>query len=333
MLRRELLFKGIAAGAATFALPRIASAATKPERINIVCTQGTTQLMLSAVINRMGYFSQFGLAPNIVNVADGSKVVAALVSGDMDICPTSGFTQVLAAIEKGLPLKVIGGGAVKNFNALFSGNPAVKTLKDLEGRTVGVGALGSQLHQIMLALFRKYGVNSSKVTFVNVGASTDVFRAVAAHTVDAGPAEIWLQHYAPGLHIVEHGKTFESLPEFINQAAFVSERAIAQKRDLIVKTLAAYAKAYRFIMSGDSQADFIAASVTALGKNDPEAAKIQWTFWRQIQPFAADLLLKEDQVKFMQDLNVATGAQKSVLPFGKVADMSLARDALKLLGR
>jgi hypothetical protein len=34
----------------------------------------------------------------------------------------------------------------------------------------------------------------------------------------------------------------------------------------------------------------------------------------------------------MQKLNVSFGIQKTMLPYDKVADMSLARDALKLLG-
>jgi hypothetical protein len=33
----------------------------------------------------------------------------------------------------------------------------------------------------------------------------------------------------------------------------------------------------------------------------------------------------------MQQLNITTGTQKKLLPYNKVADMSLARDALKLL--
>ncbi len=332
MLRREFLFKSMAASAAT-ALPHIVSAQSTValKRINIVSTSGTTNLVLSALLNQMGYLRQLGVTPNYINVADGNKVVAALISGDVDICPTSGFTQVLAAIEKGAPLKIIGGGAIKNFNTLFSGNPKVRTLKDLEGRSVGIGALGSQLHQTMIALFRKYGVNTSKVTFANVGASTDVFKAVKARVIDAGCAEYWLQG-GSGLHIVENGKTFESLPEFVNQAAFTSERAIAQKRDVIVRTLAGYAKLYRFIMTGDSEAAFIAASAKALGKNDVAAARAQWKFYRDIQPFAADLGLAEDRIKYMQELNITTGSQKKLLPYTKVTDMSLARDALKLLG-
>jgi ABC-type nitrate/sulfonate/bicarbonate transport system substrate-binding protein len=333
MLRREFVFKSIAAGTATFCMYRVGKAqrTTPLQRINIVSTSGTTNLVISALINQMGYLRELGVTANLVNVADGNKVVAALISGDMDICPTSGFTQVLAANEKGAPLKIIAGGAIKNFNTLFSGNPNVKTLKDLEGRSVGIGALGSQLHQTMIALFRKYGVDSTKVKFANVGASVDVFKAVMARVVDAGCAEYWLQR-GSGLHIVEHGKTFESLPDFVNQAAFTSERAIAQKRELLVRTLAAYARAYRFIMSGDSEKAFMSASAVALGqKSDPQAARDQWQFYREIQPFAVDLVLAENRIRYMQELNVTTGTQKTLLPYGRVTDMSLARDALKLL--
>jgi ABC-type nitrate/sulfonate/bicarbonate transport system substrate-binding protein len=331
MLRRDFLVRGLAAGAAV-AAPGQASAQRSgtPGRVNIVSTSGTTQLVLTALLNQMGYLKDLGVTPNFINVADGNKVVAALISGDMDLCPTSGFTQVLAAIEKGAPLKIVAGGAIKNFYAILSGNPDVKTLKDLEGHSVGIGALGSQLHQTMIALFRKYGVDGTKVRFANVGASVDVFRAVKARVVDAGAAEVWLQR-GSGLHILEHGRTYESLPEFVNQAAFTSVRAITEKRALLVRTLAAYAKAFRFIMSGDSEAAFIAASATALGKNDPEAARAQWNFYRESQPFAADLVLGEDRVRFMQELNVTTGTQKVLMPYNKVADMSLARDALKLL--
>ena len=332
MLRREFLVNGFRAGTAALAMARTSSgqANTALRPVNLVSTAGTTNVVIAALISEMGYFKALGIAPNYITVGDGSKVVAALISGAADICPTSGFTQVLAAIEKGAPMKLLGGGALKNFNTLFSANPDVRTLKDLEGRSVGIGALGSQLHQIMIALFRKYGVDSSKVTFANVGASVDVFKAVMARVVDAGCSEYWLQRNS-GLHIVEHGKTFESLPDFVNQAAFTSVRAIQQKRDLLVRTLAAYAKVYRFIMTGDSEAAFLAASAKALGKNDPAGARAQWQFYRDIQPFAADLQLAEDRVRYMQELNITTGAQKKLLQYSLATDMSLASDALKLL--
>lgn len=334
MQRREFLVTGLAAGTTAPFAPaaRAAAAGMRPlQRINIVGTSGLTSLVNTALINRMGFLAEFGLAANFISVADGSKVVAALITGDADLCAQAGFTQVLAAIDKGAPLKMIGGGTDKSFIAVFSANPEVRTLKDLEGRSVAVGALGSQLHQFMTALFHKYGVDVARVKFANVGASVDVLRAVQAGVVDAGPAEVWLQRTGGGLHILENGNTYESLTEYVSQAAFASERAIAQKRELLVRTLAAYARLYRFIMSGDSQAAFIAAYAEGLGKSDPEAARAQWQFYRDIQPFAANLGLEESRLRYMQELNVMMGTQKAVMPYAKVADPSLARDALKLL--
>src|SRR4051812_39209951 len=129
MRRREFLTRSVAASAAAgLSLPG-ARAAQNPaplQTVNIVGTSGTTTLVMSALLNRMGYLTEQGIAPNFINVGDGTKVVAALVTGAADICPQAGFTQVLAAIEKGAPLKIAAGSADKNFNAVFSNNPAVK---------------------------------------------------------------------------------------------------------------------------------------------------------------------------------------------------------------
>ena len=333
MLRRDFLKAGTGAVVAGSALAGLAACGPKAgpsDTINIVSTSGTTSLVLTALMEDVGYLGEFGVKSNFINVADGNKVAAALISGHADLCPSAGFTQVLAAIGRGAPLRLVGGGAVKNFNCVFSGKPGIKTLKDLEGKSVGVGALGTQLHQTMIALFDKYGVDASKVTFANVGASTDVFKAIKAGVIDAGPCEYWLQD--DDVHILENGKTFESIPEFVNQAGFTSQFTIAQKRDLLVKTLAAYAKLYRFIMTGDSEAAFVAASARALGERaDPRSAHAQWAFYRQIQPYAAHLELPEQSLRYMQDLNIKTGTQKTLLPYSRVIDGSLAADAMKLL--
>ena len=51
-----------------------------------------------------------------------------------------------------------------------------------------------------------------------------------------------------------------------------------------------------------------------------------------MKAFAADLVIPDKSFEFIQDLNLKTDAQKIKLPLDKFSDMSLARDALKLLG-
>jgi hypothetical protein len=96
--------------------------------------------------------------------------------------------------------------------------------------------------------------------------------------------------------------------------------------------LAAYAKLYRFISGPDSKDAYLAARAAALGKNQPEEAAAQWDFFQKHQAYATNLLLSEQRARYMQDLNVSLGVQKAVMPFDKVADMSIAREALELLG-
>jgi hypothetical protein len=46
---------------------------------------------------------------------------------------------------------------------------------------------------------------------------------------------------------------------------------------------------------------------------------------------ASDLLLSEERVRYMEEINLALGLQKRMLPYEQVANMTLAQDALKLM--
>ena len=61
-----------------------------------------------------------------------------------------------------------------------------------------------------------------------------------------------------------------------------------------------------------------------------EAAFLQ-DFLSKPGVFATDLVLNEQQIRYVQELNVELQAQKAVLPFAQCADMSLAEEALKLI--
>jgi ABC-type nitrate/sulfonate/bicarbonate transport system substrate-binding protein len=300
-------------------------------RVNVVNTSGNTNLVIASLLKQEGLFDQFELETNILHVSDGSKLIGSLLSGETDMCALSGFGQVLPAIEKGAKLKVLAGGAVLPLQGILTKNPAIKTVKDLEGRTVGTGSIGALLHQMVVALLRKKGADEKKVRFVNVGSSVDVFRAIVAGTLDAGPCEIWQQGRL-GTHVLEDGRFYTDLSEYTYQASYGSDRAIAGKRQAIVRTLAAYAKLYRFLGEDRSREPFLKAFATATGKNDPDEAEAQWRFYREYKPFAVDLVLSEQRVRYMQDLNVSLGVQKRVLPYEQVCDMSLAKGALNLLG-
>ncbi|MGH6860092.1 MAG: phosphate/phosphite/phosphonate ABC transporter substrate-binding protein [Phyllobacterium sp.] len=212
----------------------------------------------------------------------------------------------------------------------------IETLADLKGKTIGVGPLGAQLHQVTVALLLKNGVSPADVRFANVGSSADVYRAVVAGVVDAGPSQIDNIPDAKnhGVHQIKGGDMWSDLKEYPFQGGYASDETITNKRDLILRTLAAYATLFRFLSGPDSHDAFFAARRAALGKSGEafdSASEFQWNFIQKTQPFALDLVLAQDGVDYVQDLNIRLDIQKQKLPYDKVVDASLARDAIKLV--
>ena len=68
---------------------------------------------------------------------------------------------------------------------------------------------------------------------------------------------------------------------------------------------------------------------------DPKTAAAEatseWRFNQKYKPYAADLLLSQERVDYMQRQNIQFGIQKNILPYSATADMSLAKDTLKLI--
>jgi ABC-type nitrate/sulfonate/bicarbonate transport system substrate-binding protein len=304
-----------------------------PKQATILTSAGLLSYVLNILMKQEGFFDQVGVDVDLQTVSDGNKINAALLGGGGDMCAGSGFSSLLPAIGKGAKLKILAGAGVVPITCIFTKRPDIKSANDLVGKTVGTGAPGALLHELVVALCIKKGIDYTKIKFVNVGSSTDVFRAVVAGTVDAGPAEVDVYEHQDkyGVHSLEEGGFWDSLPEYTNQAMYTSDQVIAEKRDVLVRCMAAYAKAYRFIQSPDSFDAWRKAREKALNKDEPEEAKVQWTFFNKPGRLAQGLVLNKEHIDYVQNLNVKLGVQPSILPFEQVADMSLAQDALKML--
>jgi ABC-type nitrate/sulfonate/bicarbonate transport system substrate-binding protein len=307
--------------------------AAGPASIRIANASGGLNLTMTALMKQEKFLEQFGLAPELMSVADGSRILGAIVGGTADISTASGFGQVFPAIEHGAQLKIVGGGALVPTIAMFTGKPYVNSLKDLEGRTVGTGSIGALVHQLVTALLKKYNVDVAKVRFVNIGSSADVFRAVSAGTVDAGPAAAALAEDADRYHVrmIPHGNMTVELKEYTYQGAWTSDQAIAKNRDALVRTLAAFAKMYRFTQTPEAKEAFIRARRSVFPTAPESDHEAEWKYIQTYKPFAVNLALSPERLRYIQELNVSFQEQKSVLPYEKVADMSLAAEALKLL--
>ena len=225
---------------------------------------------------------------------------------------------------------MIGGAELLITQAIYTKRPEIKTLKDLEGRVVGAGATGALLHHMTTTLLKKHNVDVDKVRFVNVGSSTDVFRAVQAGTIDAGPClnNVHEEQEKYGVHSI--AEFWTELPDYPYQACYTSAKIIEKKRDVLVRTLAGFQELYNFIQSDSAQSAYVEANLKSSGSRDPTRALAQWRFLNKHKPFS--IVLPEDHVQYLQKLNVEMGIQKAMIPLDRIVDSSIARDALKLIG-
>lgn len=330
--RRDFMIGAGALGTASLGLPGSAFSQARPA--NIANAAGAINLTMQELMKSQRFLEEMGLAPNVVNVADGSKIVSSLIGGDMDISTMSGFGQVFPAIERGGKLKILAGAMLLPSVAIFTSKPNVKSLKDLEGKIVGSGSPGALVHQLTVALLKKKGVDYKRVQFVNIGSSVDVFRAVTVGTIDAGVGEVTYadEQEKYKVRMLPEANLSTELSEYTYQGAYASDRTIEAKRDILVRTLAAYAKLYRFVHKPEAKEAFFKARSAALKKTSDNENEILWRYLQNYKPYAVNLALTEERLNYMQGLNVELGVQKKVLPFSQVADMSIAREALKLIG-
>jgi ABC-type nitrate/sulfonate/bicarbonate transport system substrate-binding protein len=208
-----------------------------------IATSAGLNLTMSELMHQQRFMESFGLESNMVALADGTKILGGIFSGSLDVSPMSGFGQIFPAIEHGADLRLINAATMVPLTALFSGKPNVQTLKDLEGKVVGIGALGSLVHQLTVLLLRKYSVDVAAVRFVNIGSNTDIFKGVMAGTIDAGsgPASYIEDAESYKVHLLQNGNMSEELTEFTYQAGYTSRPVIEAKRDVLGRVLPTYA--------------------------------------------------------------------------------------------
>jgi ABC-type nitrate/sulfonate/bicarbonate transport system substrate-binding protein len=321
-------------GAALLAAGCGRASSASPNLVHIATGAGGLNMTLSELLRQQRFLESFGLTAEMLAMADGSKILGGIFSGDIDVSPMSGFGQVFPAVERGADLKIINAATLLPWQALFSAKANVQSLKDLEGKVVGVGAIGSLVHQLTVTLLRKHGVDVTAVRFVNIGSSADIFKGVTAGTVDAGtgPASFVADAEMYKVHAIPNGNMAEELKEFTYQAGWTSSRVIQERRDVLVRVLAAYAKLFRLVEQPSSQDAYLKARRVVFPSAQEREHVSEWNYLQTYRPFASDLMLSEERVRYMQQINLDFKIQTQMLPFERVVDLSLAQDAQKLLG-
>ncbi len=133
-----------------------------------------------------GHFKNHGLEVELVYTRGGSAAMQALVGGAVDYAATA-LDVALQAYAKGAEIRRFAvTGRLPLFALVTAPKTAdqIRTIKDLEGKTVGVSALGNADHALLLYLLKQANADAGKVQFATLG--VNLLEALRQGQVDAG---------------------------------------------------------------------------------------------------------------------------------------------------
>src|SRR5262249_25729746 len=247
MLMKRFLLLTCALLARTLATREPAIAATAEERIRFSVAAVTASYMDEFVAIEKGYHREEGLTVELIR-AGGGIATQALMAGDLHFSTSAG--SALTAMLRGAEIKVVYTNIDRPGYQLWSGQPDIKTLKDLVGKKIGVTSRGDTQELSVRLLLRKHGIDANSVVYIPVGFGGTRLAALQTGTVDAVPlgAGDFAQLKQPRGHML--GDTEKEI-RFAYVGLAVSSRLLARQPQLVERFLRSvikgreYARRYR----------------------------------------------------------------------------------------
>jgi NitT/TauT family transport system substrate-binding protein len=138
----------------------------------VTIRMGNTSVKLERVYELLGLdkgiYKKYGIDLQIVNfISGGSEAAAATASGQLDMGCYG--TPILILLSRGGAIKIIGAPANKNLDYELFATDDIKTVEELKGKTVAVGAPGTGGHQQFLRIITAHGLSQDDLEVLGSG--------------------------------------------------------------------------------------------------------------------------------------------------------------------
>ncbi len=235
--------------AVALAAALIRPGAQAAETVTVSLTRSTASAP-AFIADARGYFAAQGLAVRFLYFTAALPVATAIVSRDADFGVTGLSAGLYNLAGKGA-LKIIAGSGqeVKGgfLTPYLASNAAyakgLTSPRDFAGRTVGLTTFGGPFHYDVIKLAEKYGFALTSMKLLQLQSFNNIAAALKGGTIDAG-----LLTSVAAQPIAERGDgkiigwVGDETPWQLS-AVFTSASTDENKRDLVLRFLAAYRKA------------------------------------------------------------------------------------------
>lgn len=142
------------------------------------------------IAQEKGFFADEGITVEIQTIQNAAAIAPSVLNGQLQF-GTASSSPFISAASKGLDVKAIAGaGDVPlvpeddSVAMLVGEDSPFTTVGDLEGKTVAINAINSQVHISLVELMRQEGADASTVKFVSMP-MPEMAAALSADRIDA----------------------------------------------------------------------------------------------------------------------------------------------------
>ena len=121
----------------------------------------------------------------MIYTAGSGETLQPVIAGSVELGLAVGTLGAIAAYSKGAPVRIIGAEATGAADYWYvKASSPIKTLKDLNGKTIAYSTAGSSTESVVRAFIKENGLTSAKA--VSTGGAPSTMTAVMTDQVDAG---------------------------------------------------------------------------------------------------------------------------------------------------
>lgn len=299
------------------------SLANSADKIRLAVPDVGGQFITFPLAQSRGFLQQEGVDAEIILIR-GNAALAAVVAGDVDY--TVGIPQGVRGALIGLPLKIVACFEPSSSLMLLTVS-RVKSVGELKGKTIAVGAVGGAPTRIARAILKHFKVNPDKdINFISAGAAQARMVLMRQGLADAAmvPPPFDFEGKKLGHNVV--AKTYEVL-SFPQSGLTLHAKRLRERPDEIKRMIKAGIKANGYIRA--NREGTIKFLMQWQRGNGEIAAVTYDSIWRVYNP---DGNLPMDGFGLVvQDTKELLELKRDV-PFSELVDLSALREAQAELG-
>jgi NitT/TauT family transport system substrate-binding protein len=219
------------------------------------------------IAEEKGLFKKHGADVRLVWFPTYTDSISALSAGQLD-ANSQTWSDTMAPLAAGLPLKVILVNDNSAGNDALMVNSKIKDFKDLKGKTIALEEY-SISHFVLVTALARNGMSQKDVKVVNLSAG-DAAAAFLSGRVDA--AVVW-NPWVNQIEVSGKGKalfTSREMPGLVPDLLVAQEKALAAKRKHFVGMIKAWYDVEKFIRENPEEASKIMAKVVDMNPGEYE---------------------------------------------------------------